>query len=322
MPKAIKINFRTEFLTKDHRLDLNQWLDYVKEIYEGYGYNYEFIGISDVQLNIERTKPSLGSYTELQRILRGKTKSVLRIRNNKLNCLRLCITAAFFPAADHATGESKYINNLVDDWGDNGNTYDYLTRTQNKYNINIWFYRTSAEDKTKVEILQKCSNFIKSRTNVRIIVWNEQAALIKDIKVLLERPNTKNTKFWFCDNCSPWFPNQQKYEPHECCTQIKQKIVCPKLKQIKFKNHYKQQEMKNVIYRDIKCYMDSIDKKIVDNTYKISDQVPIAIAFSWSVDYKSNFGLDCIKDCVKELLEIETEKNFKLNKSIILNKEY
>ena len=79
---------------------------------------------------------------------------MLNIRNNKVNCLRLCITAALFPPADHATRESKYINNLVDEWEDNENTYDYLTRKQNKYNINIWFYPPSTEDNTKVEILK------------------------------------------------------------------------------------------------------------------------------------------------------------------------
>ena len=62
-------------MTKDHRLNLNQWLDHVKETYEGYGYGYEFIGISDVQLNIERTKPFLGSYTQLPPGLSSKTKA-------------------------------------------------------------------------------------------------------------------------------------------------------------------------------------------------------------------------------------------------------
>ena len=59
--------------------------------------------------------------------------------------------------------------------------------------------------------------------------------------------------------------------------------------------------MKNVIYSDIECYMDSTNKKIGDNTYKISDHVPIAIGFSWNGDYKSYFGPDCIKDYVKDL---------------------
>ena len=67
--------------------------------------------------------------------------------------------------------------------------------------------------------------------------------------------------------------------------------------------------------------MDSINKKIGDNTYKISEFVPIAIGFSWNGDYKSYFGSDCIKDYVKHLLEIETENNFKLNKPIMFNKE-
>ena len=172
--------------------------------------------------------------------------------------MRLCITAALFPAADQGNRKSKYINNLVDDWEDNENTYyentDYLIRLQNKYNTNIWFYRPTAmlhhssivddrliaedgepitknkpiikdrfitkdkpttndkpitEDEDKIEILQKYSNFVKVK-NVKILVWNEHAALIKNIEVLLEEPNTKNTKYWFCDKCTLWFPTQQK----------------------------------------------------------------------------------------------------------------
>ena len=39
--KTTFINFRTdEYMTKDHRLDLNQWLDNTRETYEGYGYDY------------------------------------------------------------------------------------------------------------------------------------------------------------------------------------------------------------------------------------------------------------------------------------------
>ena len=57
--KTTHINFRTdEYMTKDHRLHLTQWVDHVSETYEGYGYNYEFFGITDMQINIERTKPS------------------------------------------------------------------------------------------------------------------------------------------------------------------------------------------------------------------------------------------------------------------------
>ena len=94
-----------------------------------------------MQLNIERTKSSLGSFTELPPGLRIKTKAILNIRNNKFNCFQLCITAALFPAADHATRKGKYITNLADDWEDNENTYDYISRMLNKHNTNIWIYR-------------------------------------------------------------------------------------------------------------------------------------------------------------------------------------
>ena len=56
------INFKTdEYMDKNHRLNLNQWLDHVRETYEGYGYDYEFIGIIYMKIILERIKPSLGS---------------------------------------------------------------------------------------------------------------------------------------------------------------------------------------------------------------------------------------------------------------------
>ena len=306
-----------------------------------------------MQINIETTKPSLGSYTELPPGLRDKTKAILYIRSNKFNCLRLCITAALHPVTEHATRENKYINNLVDDWEYNETAYDYITKIQNKYNINIWFYRPTVvlhhrpaqgSNIAKVERLEKCSNFVKGRHDVRILAWNEHCAL-KNLEVLLERPNTKHAKFWFCDNYTYWFSSQHKCETHECCVQIKAKIVCPKLKQINFKNQYKQQEVNNVIFSDIECYMKGTDEKIGRNKYKISEHVPIAIGYSWhskdeviSKDEvynrsgnllrrstrwlcQSYFGPDCIKDYVRDLFEIETKHSIKIKKAMIFTEE-
>ena len=266
--KTTNIKLRTdEYMDNDHRLNLNQWLDHVRETYESYGYDYEFVRITDMQIILERTKPSLGSHTELPPGLRDKTKALLNIRSNKFNSLRLCITTALHLVTEHATRENKYINNLVDDWEYNETAYDYIAKKQNKCNINIWFYRPAPDSNiAKVERLEKCSNFVKDRQNVRILVWEEHCALIKNVKVLLERPNTRHAKFWFCDNCTYWFSSLHKYETHECCVQIKPKIVCPKLKQIKFKNQYKQQEVNNVIFRDIECYMKGTDEKVGSNT--------------------------------------------------------
>ena len=107
--------------------------------------------------------------------------------------------------------------------------------------------------------------------------------------------------------------------------QIKPKIVCPKLKRNNFKNQHRQQEVNNVIFSDIECYKKGTDEKIGSNTYKISEQVPIAIGHSWhSKDEvrrsrnlvrlpqtesvrRSYFGPDCIKDYVRDLLEIKTK---------------
>ena len=108
-----------------------------------------------------------------------------------------------------ATRENKYINNLVRDWDYNETAYDYITNIQNKYNINIWFYRPTQDSNiAKVECLEQCSYFVKDRQNVRIPVRNEHCALIKNVEVLPKKPNTKHAKFWFCDNCTYWFSSQ------------------------------------------------------------------------------------------------------------------
>ena len=42
-------------------------------------------------------------------------------------------------------GKLICINNLIEDWEDNENVYDYLTRMQIKNNIIIWFYKRSTD---------------------------------------------------------------------------------------------------------------------------------------------------------------------------------
>ena len=60
----------------------------------------------------------------------------------------------------------------------------------------MWFYKPAQDSNiAKVERLEKCSNFVKDRQNVRILVWEEHCALIKNVQLLLERPNTKHAKF-------------------------------------------------------------------------------------------------------------------------------
>ena len=103
-------------MTKCHRLDLNQRLDCSRETYEDYGYGYQLIGVTDIQLSLEKTKSSLGSFTELPADLRIKTTAKLNFKSNKFNCLRLCITEALYPITADATKENKYFNNIVEDW--------------------------------------------------------------------------------------------------------------------------------------------------------------------------------------------------------------
>ena len=103
--KTTKIFFNTDYINNNEIYeygDFNRWLDFEKEIYEGYGYDFEFFGIRSIQLNIEPTKASISSYIDLPPDLKN-SKSILNIRSYKYNCLQLTITAWLHPAPHHAT---------------------------------------------------------------------------------------------------------------------------------------------------------------------------------------------------------------------------
>ena len=42
--------------------DITQWLNFEKEIYKGYGYDFEFLVLRNIQMNIELTKAFFASY--------------------------------------------------------------------------------------------------------------------------------------------------------------------------------------------------------------------------------------------------------------------
>ena len=140
--KTTKIFFNTDYINNNAIYeygDFNRWLDFEKEIYEGYGYDFEFLGIRSIQLNIEPTKASIGSYIELPPDLKN-SKSILNIRSYKYNCLQLTITAWLHPAPHHATRESKYVDKLIEPRQQHEDDFAYIIRIQKLYNINIWIY--------------------------------------------------------------------------------------------------------------------------------------------------------------------------------------
>ena len=113
--KTTKIFFNTDYIINNaiyEYSDFKQWLNYEREKFQGYGYEFEFLGLRIIQINIEPTKASIGSYIDLHPDLKN-SKSILNIRNSKYNCLQLTISARIHPAMDHATRESKHQNKLI-----------------------------------------------------------------------------------------------------------------------------------------------------------------------------------------------------------------
>ena len=54
--KTTIIFFTTEYIINNaiyENGDFTQWLNFEKEIYKGYGYDFEFLGLIKIQINIE-----------------------------------------------------------------------------------------------------------------------------------------------------------------------------------------------------------------------------------------------------------------------------
>ena len=255
--ETTKIFFNTDYINNNAIYeygDFNRWLDFEKEIYEGYGYDCEFLGITNFQLNIEPTKASIGSFIDLPPDLKN-SKSILNIRSYKYNCLQLTITAWLHPAPHHAARESNYVDKIIEPRRQHEDDFTYIIRIQKLYNSNIWVYTPCGGG--KVELFKQVDDFNKDRKDVRILVWGngqtEHCALIKNIETLLERPNKNNIKYYYCDRCTYWFNSQIKSDKHECNNSFKPEIVCPKKEYITFINEHKRQNIKNIITAEIEC---------------------------------------------------------------------
>ena len=201
--KITKIFFNTDYIINNaiyENGDFIKWLNFEKEIYEGYGYDFELLGLRSIQINVEPTKASIASYIDLPPDLKN-SQSILNIRGYKYNRLQLTITAWLYPAMHHATRESKYQNKLIEPRQQHEDDFGYILRIQKFYNINIWVYTPCGGG--KVELFKPVDDFDKDKKDVRILVWGdgttEHCALFKNIETLLERPNKDNIKYYFCD---------------------------------------------------------------------------------------------------------------------------
>ena len=129
--------------------DFKRWLDFKKETYECYGYDFEFLGIRSIQLNIEPTKASIGSYIDIPVDLKN-SKLILNIRKYKYNCLQLTITAWLHPVIVIATRESKYVDKLIEPRRQHQNDFAYIIKIQKMFIINIWVYTTCGGGKLEL----------------------------------------------------------------------------------------------------------------------------------------------------------------------------
>ena len=99
------------------------------------------------------------------------------------------------------------------------------------YNNNIWVYTPCGEGKVElfklVDEKMKTGGY-KDRKDVRILVWGngltEHCALIKTIETLIERPNKRQHKFYYCNRPTFRFNSRIQYENHVLATLSNQRL--------------------------------------------------------------------------------------------------
>ena len=164
--KATKLFFITDYINNNAIFeygDFKQWLDFEKETYEGYGYDFEFLGIRSIQLNIEPTKASFGTHIDFPVDLKN-SKSFLNIRSFKYNCLQPTITKWLHPVIGNATRENKYVDKLIEPRQQHEDDFGYILRIQKLYNINSWLYTPCGGG--KVELFKPVDDFDEDRKDV------------------------------------------------------------------------------------------------------------------------------------------------------------
>ena len=171
----------------------------------------------------------------------------------------------------------------------------------------------------KLNCLNQWMIFNKDRKDVRTLIGGngqtEHCALIKNIETLLNRPNKMNHR------CKYWFNSQinSQIDNHICSHSLKPEIVCPKKKHFTFLNERKRKNKKHIITPDIECCI--VDVTTNSSQYVISDNIPISVGYIWQGNFKYYFGIDCIERFARDLSEIETENNFKLDEEVIFTEE-
>ena len=101
---------------------------------------------------------------------------------------------------DHATRESKYVNNLIESRQQHEDDFASTIRIQKLYNIDIWIHTPFGEG--KIELFKPVNDFDKDRKDVRVVVQEnsgkKHCALIINIENLLEKPSRSQHKFYYC----------------------------------------------------------------------------------------------------------------------------
>ena len=199
--KTTKIFFNTDYINNNAIYDygdFNRWLDFEKEIFEGYGYDFEFLGIRSIQLNIEPTKASIGSFIDLPPDLKN-SKSILNIRSYKYNCLQLTITAWSNGQIEHCA-RIKNTETLLERPNKNNNKYYYCDRCTYWFNSQIKYDKHECNNSFKPEIVcpkKKHITFINKhkRQNIKNIITADIECCIVDPRSGFTDVSTNDCKY-------------------------------------------------------------------------------------------------------------------------------
>ena len=263
--------FRNRCVTSFHKSELNKQISsafasllnkFALWIRDSSGWILEEVLRLDV--NVGRFQPLKGkSYFKLPNHLKKK-RAVINIQNKDDFCFLWCVLAALYPAKIHPERVShykKFLKNLDISGISFPIQVNDVSKFERRNNVCINVYEYNKNDVFPLYISKMKNVQNKKKIHLLLIRYGNKQhyCLIKSLSRLFREQTGCTNKRFYCDFCLHGFTAERLLQEHNylCKKQDPQKVRLPQGDKafLEFKNYFKQERIKFVIYCDFESLL-------------------------------------------------------------------
>ena len=266
--------FRNKCISTFHKSEINKQIEsafayllnkFGEWMRDGSGWILE--QVISLDISIAKFRPIKGNtYVDLPKHLKKK-RAIINVKNNDDFCFVWSVLAALYPPKFHAERIEQYRKhfNELNISGINfpmqiGDIHKF--ERKNDLCINVYEYK---KENVYPLYISKLKDFEGKKKIHLLLIKKDNVyhyCLVKNLSRLFREQGKHSNKKYYCDFCLHGFTTSKLLETHNylCKKQEPQKVKLPKeeKKFLEFKNFYKQDKIKFVIY----CDFESILKPI------------------------------------------------------------